>query len=156
MNPLSLIWDLLPDASDNVQGWLAYTGVAAAPDAWTDAPDSMFGAPGSDKAAYEQAIYWLMLASRRADYEHLTVEQDRLYGIADHLNNTMESKSRLAVLSEAHEAIVTSGLPEADITIIGGILNANWWAIARRKGATLTVLGLVVGGTGYWVYRRST
>ena len=151
MNPLS--W-LIPDLSDDKQKLLSRLGVSAGPEIYASVPESMRQAPTSRSAAYEQAIYWLSIAARRADYESLEEDQDALFNHASKLSYQFGEESSLAVLAEARDAIEATQLPQSDKDEITGALNENWWGALGRTTIKWGVMLGVGGGFAYWLYRR--
>lgn len=145
---------IVPDVSDDAQTWLAYAGKSASPSIYSSVPADMRGTPKNKKKAYEMAVYWLMLASRRADYEGLKVDQNHLYALGDALYNRFGAKSSMTVLSEASTAIAGSTLPPSDKDEIGGALDSAWWGVVGREGLRWGAIAGVAGGVGYWIWQR--
>jgi hypothetical protein len=115
---------------------------------------SLKAPPSSNKAAYEQAVYWLSLAARRADHASNKDAQNVLYNAAHRLYLSFGQKGSLAVLADALDTVNSSSLDPADKAYIAGVLSNNWWGLATREGIRWTVILGVAGGVTYWIYSR--
>lgn len=159
-------------ASRNLTETLANYGVSAPPNVYASVPSSMKKAPANLPEAYAQAVYWLSLAARRADYDaarnpslrntqmdiwsrqqRVSQEGDILLSdiswVCSYLGYGCPQKGSEEVLEEAAALVQGSRLGDADKTKIAGQLRQNASALRWKK--FLPLLG--VAGAGFLAYK---
>ena len=151
---LPLLTGFLPDTTDDTMYVAAKSGLSAGPEAYMTASAAMTSTPKTRKAAYEQAVYWLSFAARRADYEGNKDAQNALFVEAQQVYNSFHEKTSLGILGEASRLVEDSTLNPLDKAKITKQLNTNWWGVARRQGALGGALVLAAGGLAYWIRQR--
>ena len=150
------IWALLaPDVTDDTMYALAAAGKAAGPDIYADVPSSMWSAPRGSKQANEQAVYWLSLATRRADYEGNRAGQDLLWYYTQEAYNNFD-KTPLQALDEAIDRIQTAPMNEGDKATILAALQGNRTWFILRTAATWGVGVTLITGAFMWSAKRGS
>lgn len=169
------IWpfDVFSDwAADETQAGLAQFGVAADTTIYDQTPSRMVVAPKTQIEAYDQAIYWLSVARRRADFENedaaasamsraiSTLQSEQSAAKFDNIVCTTTgwfctSKGMGSVLQYAIDAIGTSGLNSEDRDRVVAHLQANAqgaWINQMMPYLALVAVGAAAGS--WWYYRR--
>jgi hypothetical protein len=145
---------LTPDVTDDTMYLKAKVGVSIGTEGYAEVSGVMSSAPKGNKAAYEQAVYWLSFAARRAGSEGNKAAQDALFGAAQRVYHSFGQKRSLAILSEASGIVENSALNVVDKQRITDQLNSNWWGLAGREGLRWGAILGVGSGVAYWIYSR--
>lgn len=169
VSPFSLAQSWL---ADETMVMAARSGVSIGASVYGELDARMVRAPGNVMVAYEQALYFLALAARRAMREGQSDAADFLLNALDRtmaegdaveaevnwfcrtLGVACPSGGSVQVLQEAIDAIQGSGLNLDDSTQLASILRSNKWALQIKQALPLiaaTGIGVVVGT---WWYRR--
>lgn len=164
---MSTFWPLdvlVSWTSDDVSSFASEVGWSAGPEVYDEAPPRMQRAPGDAVEAHEQAVFWLAVGARRADFNQEKGPQSRLITA----KRQMEARKAALtstwlctatgygcsgegardVLLDAADAVQRSGLNTTDRDKIVGILRANRlaWDVRRLlpwgAAASLVALGL--------------
>lgn len=164
-------------AAETVSSWLAdesmvlaaRSGVSASPAIYAEIDSRMERAPSNLMVAYEQAVYFVALAARRALRERLPTEGlmaalNRLDDEAGAAKAGMTWLCTIAgvgcpaggageVLQHAIEVVEDSGLGTDDVVQITTILRSNRWGFQIRRAAPVIVSGLLGVSIGVWWWR---
>jgi hypothetical protein len=150
----------------------AKIGSGIGPGIYHELPDETTEAPKDTLEAYDQALYFVALASRRARQEEetsaatylMSVLEDLEAGRADaeedvhflcrYVGVGCPKGGQAAVLAEAINAVETSGLNIDDTTQITRILRRNRLNAQLRQAAPIVAAVGIAGLVGYALYRR--
>lgn len=129
----------------------------------------MTSAPADLMVAYEQAIYFVALAARRAMREQ--VNTDGIFRDLAQIEAEAEaaraevtwlctmtgvncpSGGAGGVLQDAIDAVERSGLGSDDVVQITSILNSNMWYFQLKRAAPVAAAALLGVGVGVWWWR---
>lgn len=133
----------------------------------------MVRAPSSLTEAYEQGVFFISLAARRADYDNNTTAEKQLYRTLQNLQGEQHEVSvgsniacvttgylcpkggRGQVLSRTMIGLESSGLDQDDVIILSRYLKANMRSVAFRQAVPVVLGGIVVLSLGGYFYSRS-
>lgn len=174
MNPFSL-------ALSKVSSWLAddtmllgaRSGSSLGPEVYDSLDSRMTSAPLSLMVAYEQSIYFLSLALRRAMRERtptasleaalnaIVVEADQAHEDISWLCGLTgfgcPIRGTVGILDETIDAIESAGLPQDDEVQITSILKRNKLIVQVKEVAPVVVAFVSVGiGLVWWKRGRHT
>lgn len=155
--------------ADEAASLAAEVGLSAGPEVYDELDTRMTETPADVNVAHEQAVYFLALAARRADYENEKAAQDLLvHGkrLIEAQQNQLDSGWMCAmtgygctgsgsaeVLRQAADIIQKSGLNTVDTDKIVGHLTSNRRGVQLRQAAPF--LALAAAGGAWWWWRST-
>jgi len=173
----SFIPSFLPSPYSTVTSWLAddsmvlaaRSGISTSPAIYSELDPRMTSAPSNLMVAYEQAVYFIALAARRAMREKLPTTSlfSSLAQVEAEANAVSEGATWLCtiagvgcpaggaglVLEHAATAIEGSGLGVDDVVQLTSILRRNKWSFQLRRALPVLASGLLGIGVGVWWWR---
>jgi len=162
----------------NWEEWKADIGYSADKSIYDSLDPDMLTAPTTEAQAYDQAAYFIAIATRRADYEG---EKEAQASLWDYLNVIREGKAeevgwvcsaaqfvgtgeswacgwggKIGILKGAIDAIKNSGLNEWDSEKLIGLIKENKKVLVKKAMVPkLIAVGAGVGLILYFATRRS-